>query len=81
MEEKHEVTYEEIMQSYTDQWVVVEETSWNAEGMPVRGVVRACGQKREELRVSLQTLHQRLDVKTFVFYTGDKIPEHLSVVL
>ena len=81
MSQEKETTLTEMARCYPDQWVVVEETAWDAQGAPVRGVVRAHSEYREALCAPLQELHQRSHVKTFVFYTGDKIPAHLTVVL
>jgi hypothetical protein len=76
-----ELALAEIEQHYPDQWVLVEETAWDKRGNPVRGVVRTQSVKREDLSAALKELHRRPGVKTFLFYTGDKIPEDLTVVL
>jgi len=81
MDNGNELTLAEIEQRYPDQWVFIEETAWDEQGNPVRGIVRAYSANREDLSVPLKAIHQRTRVKTFVFYTGDKIPEHLTVVL
>jgi hypothetical protein len=71
----------EIEQRYPNQWVLVEETTWDAHGYPTHGLVRAVSGQREELQAALHTCHQRPQAKTFIFYTGDKIPTDLTVVL
>lgn len=77
-----ELTLTEIERSLPDQWVLVEETAWDARGNPVRGIVRAHGRNRDALREPLhQIRRKRPQSKTFIFYTGDKIPEDLTVVL
>ena len=76
-----ELALAEIEQHYPDQWVLVEETAWDKQGNPVRGIVRTHSVKREDLSAFLKETHGRSGVKTFLFYTGDKIPEDLTVVL
>jgi len=76
-----ELTKAEIEERYPDRWVLVEETAWNEQGNPVRGIVRAHSTSREDLSAPLQKLHKRSGVKTFIFYTGEKIPEDLTIVL
>jgi hypothetical protein len=81
MDNGNELTLTEIEQCYPDQWTLIEETAWDEQGNPARGIVRAHSANREDLSVILKEVHQRTRVKTFIFYTGDKIPEHLTVVL
>jgi hypothetical protein len=76
-----ELTLEEIAQRYPNQWVLVEETTWDTHGHPVSGIVRAASGQRGDLRAPLHTCHRQAQVKTFIFYTGDKIPTNLTVVL
>jgi hypothetical protein len=76
-----ELLLNEIVQHYPDQWVLVEETRWNVQSYPTHGIVRAASPQRRELRAALHACHQLPQVKTFIFYTGDKIPTHLTVVL
>lgn len=76
-----ELTLAEIEQHYPHKWVLVEETAWDKQGNPVRGIVRAHNTNRRELNVALQEIHKQSQVKTFIFYTGEKIPEDLVVVL
>jgi hypothetical protein len=71
----------EVEQRYPNQWVLVEETTWDIQGYPTHGIVRAASEQREALRAVLRVCHQRPQVKTFIFYTGDKIPTDLTVVL
>jgi hypothetical protein len=75
------LTIPEMARRYPDQWVLVEETAWDAQGHPRRGIVHAVSGQRDALRVPLQALHQRGQVKTFIFYTGEQIPADLLVVL
>lgn len=81
MSQTNEMTLAEIERCHPEQWVLMEETAWDAQGHPLRGIVRAYGKHRGNVSRSLRELHKRSKVKTFVFYTGDKIPEHLSVIL
>jgi hypothetical protein len=71
----------EVERRYPNQWVLIEETTWDAQGYPTHGVVRAASEQREALRVALRACHQHPHVKTFIFYTGDKIPADVTVVL
>ncbi len=79
--ELRDMTLEEIERRYPDRWVLVEETAWDEGGNPIRGILHAHSDRREDLEEVLRKLHQRPGVKTFIFYTGDKIPEDLIVVL
>lgn len=82
MSKELELALEEIETRYADQWVLVEETAWDAGGIPTRGMVVACGSDREKLVSPTRQLHtQKQGVKTFVFYAGSKVPEDVSVVL
>lgn len=82
MDKEKELTLVEVEQRYPDQWVLVEETAWDEQGNPVRGIIRAHSVNREDLSAPLQEIHEdRPHVKTFIFYTGDKIPENVTVVL
>ena len=71
----------DIEQGYPNQWVLVEETAWDAHGYPLAGIVRAASAQRDALQEPLHRCHQRPQVKTFIFYTGDKIPTNLTVLL
>ena len=77
----HALPIEEIVHRYPDQWVLVEETAWDAHGHPTAGIVRATSTSRGELREPVHRCHQDAAVKTFLFYTGDPIPADLTVVL
>lgn len=82
MSKELELTIEEIQTCHADQWVLVEETAWDTGGIPIRGMVVACGSDREKLVSSTRQLHtQKPGIKTFVFYAGPKVPEDISVVL
>lgn len=77
-----ELALEEIQQKYPDKWVLLEETEWDEEGFPVRGRIIGCSSDRDSLveKVKL-VLRERPEAKTFCFYTGEKIPEELVVIL
>ena len=71
----------EIVRRYPNQWVLVEETAWDAHGHPTAGMVHAASVSRGDLREPLRRCHQDTSVTTFLFYTGDPIPADLTVVL
>lgn len=76
------LTFDQIESLYPDQWVLVEETDWNDDGEPVRGIVVGHARDRKDLVEPTRQLHTRNPAaRTFVFYTGAKIPEGLTVVL
>lgn len=75
------LTLAEIEQRYPCQWVLWEETAWDAQGNPLRGAIRAHSVNRADLLAPLHKLHKRVSMKTFVFYTGDLVPANVSVVL
>ena len=77
----HALPIAEIVHRYPNQWVLVEETSWDAHGHPMAGRVRAASTSRRALREPVRRCHQDAAVKTFLFYTGDPIPADLTVVL
>jgi len=81
MDKAKELTLSEIERCFPDQWVLAEETAWDEQGNPIRGFVRAHSSSRDDLQQPLRELHRRSDVKTFIFYSGEKIPQDLTVVL
>ena len=81
MDNHHEMNLRDIEQSYPDEWVLVEETAWDEHGNPVCGIVRVHNRDRENLSDSLKEIHRGGQAKTFVFYTGELIPEYLALAL
>lgn len=81
MDEEKELTLTEIERLYPCRWVLVEETRWDRRGNPRRGIVRSYSKTREDLRAPLQEVHKRAHAKTFVFYTGELVPEDVTVAL
>jgi hypothetical protein len=71
----------EIVRCYPNQWVLVEETAWDARAYPTAGIVHAASVSRGDLREPLRRCHLDRSVTTFLFYTGDPIPTDLTVVL
>ena len=49
MSKKQELTLEEIEGRYVGEWVLVEETAWDEQGNPTKGVVVAHGLDRETI--------------------------------
>ena len=49
MKTEKKLTVAEIEQLYPNRWVLVEETAWDEQGNPLRGVVRTQSEKREDL--------------------------------
>jgi len=60
---------------------VVEETAWDKRGNPVRGIVRTHSVRRENLSAFFKETHGEPRAKVFIFYTGEKILENITVVL
>lgn len=81
MTERQVLRLDEIERRYPDRWVLVEETAWDTQGNPTHGRLCVQSEKREDLEGELKALHARPGVKTFIFYTGDKIPEDTTVLL
>jgi len=80
--DKRDLMLEEIEGRYVGEWVLIEETAWDEQGNPTKGVVVHHGPDREKLVKPASRLHiQKPGVKTFVFYDGPKVPEDLVVVL
>ena len=79
---KQERGLEEIEGCYAGESVLVEETAWDEQGNPTKGVVVDHGPDREKMVEPASRIHiQKPGVKTFVFYDGSKVPEDLVVVL
>lgn len=81
MEREVGLTLTEIERRHPNEWVLVEETAWDKQGNPTRGIVRMHSVRREDLSASVKEIHREPRAKVFVFYTGEKIPENLTVVL
>lgn len=77
---ERELRLEEIEQVFPDEWVLMEETAWDKQGNPIRGRVHAHSRNRAELTEALRKLRGRPNIKTFIFYTGEKIPKDLVVL-
>lgn len=75
-------TVAEIESRYADQWILMKETVWDEQGSPVRGVVVAHSSDREALTEPVRKLRrQNPGVKTYIFFTGDVMPENTVVML
>ncbi len=82
MNPEQELFLTEIEARYSGQWVLIEETDWDKQGNPIKGVVVAHDIDRERLIPYTRQLHnQKPGVKTFTFYAGPKVPENLIVIL
>lgn len=69
-------TLEAIKHTYHEQWVLVKETEWDKRGNPIKGIVIAHSTERDTLvQPCIQLYDQEPDVKTYVFYAGDIVPE------
>lgn len=78
---EQELSLARITQLYADCWVLVEETAWDKHGNPLRGIVRARSANRDEISACRQEIHKNPSVVTFVFYTGDVIPQDVTFTL
>ncbi|HDN79637.1 MAG TPA: hypothetical protein ENG33_04130 [Chloroflexi bacterium] len=77
-----ELALEEVQRRYPDKWVLLEETEWDEEGFPVKGRMIAYSSNRDSLVEKIRLIRrEHPEVKTFCFYTGEKIPEELVVIL
>ncbi len=75
-------TVAEIESRYADQWILMKETVWDEQGSPVRGVVVAHSPDREALTEPVTQLRrENPGVKTYIFFTGDVMPENTVVML
>ena len=82
METEKEMTLEELEAKYTDEWVLVQETDWDEQGNPTKALVVDHNVNRANLVHSARSLHLKNErVKTFTFYSGQKLPEGFVVVL
>ena len=73
---------EQIEEQYADQWVLVEETLWNKSSQPLAGRVIAHSQEKETVvETGVQYGKRHPDVRLFLFYAGEKIPEGVVVLL
>jgi hypothetical protein len=72
----------QIEEQYAGQWVLVEETIWNKSAHPLAGRVIAHSQEKETVvEVGVQYGQKHPDVRLFLFYAGEKIPEGVVVLL
>lgn len=77
-----ELTLEEFEARYPDEWVLIQETDWDDQGNPTKGLMVAHHVDRENLVQAARSLHMKKQgIKTFTFFAGPKIPEGLVVVL
>jgi hypothetical protein len=73
---------EQIEEQYADQWVLVEETLWNKSSQPLAGRVIAHSQEKETVvETGVQYGKKHPDVRLFLFYAGEKIPEGVVILL
>jgi len=77
-----ELTLEEFEERYPDEWVLIQETDWDEQGNPTKGLMVAHDVNRASLAKPARSLHMKKPgAKTFTFFAGAKIPEGLVVVL
>ena len=82
MKTEKEMTLEELEAKYTDEWVLVQETDWDEQGNPTKALMVDHDANRANLVQSARALHLKNErVKTFTFYSGQKLPEGFVVVL
>ena len=73
---------EQIEEQYAGQWVLVEEMIWNKNGQPLAGRVVAHSQEKEAVvETGVKYGKKHPDVRLFFFYTGEKIPEGVVILL
>jgi len=73
---------EQIEGQYADQWVLVEETLWNKSGQPLTGRVIAHSQEKETVvETGIRYGQKHPEVRPFLFYAGEKIPEGVVILL
>jgi len=81
MNERVEMTMEEIEEEYKDEWVLVEVTE-DENYRPSKGVVVAHSLNYEDLTHPTHQFHQENPGATsFAFFCGPMIPEGILVVL
>jgi len=77
-----ELTIEEIEENYADEWVAIEETAWDEQEDPIKGIVVAHATDRNGLsREIRQFRQQNPKAIIYTFYTGELIPEGVMFVL
>ena len=75
-------TVAEIESRHADEWILMRETVWDEEGNPVRGVVVAHSPDREALtEPAIRLRRENPGLKTYIFFTGDVMPENAVVML
>ena len=73
---------EQIEEQYAGQWVLVEETQWNKSGHPLAGrVITHSRDKETVVETGVQYGKKHPEVRLFLFYAGEKIPEGVVVLL
>ncbi len=82
MTSEKNLTLDELETQYAHEWVLVQETEWDAQGNPTRALMVAHDVERANLVQAARSLHKKSKkIKTFTFYAGPKLPEGLVVVL
>ena len=82
MNAEMELSLEELEARYSDEWVLIQETEWDDQGNPTKGLMVAHHADRENLVQAARSLHmEKKGIKTFTFFAGPTIPEGLVVVL
>ena len=71
-----------IRETFVDEWVAAEVTKVDRADMPLAGEVITHSPDKQEVYQAVKAyLAQRPTARTFVFFTGEPIPEGVGVVL
>jgi hypothetical protein len=77
-----EQTVKEIEKNYADQWILMKVTALDEYGSPSRGIVVTHSPDREALTEPVMQIHrENPGTKTYIFFTGDAMPENVAVML
>ncbi len=77
-----ELTMKEIESRYADQWVLIKVTALDEYGNPAKGVVVTHSDERDALTAPVMQMHgEDTRAKSYIFFTGNVMPENMTVLL
>jgi hypothetical protein len=82
MIKENELTISEIENQYLNEWVLVWETAWDEQEMPIQGIVIAHSPDREDLTTPTKKFRkEKPSTRTYTFFAGEKMTEGVVFVL
>lgn len=80
--DRTELTVKEIENRYADQWILMKVTALDEYSNPDRGIVVTHSDDREALTKPVMQMHRQDPLaQSYIFFTGDVVPENMVVML